>query len=222
MNLVFEERVSDSPFVERIWRTHSERTDSFTSLATSHWELVVSKYQGNTTITVRGPETHATPAHCPEDVEFFGIQFKLGTFMPHMPVGSLVDRAVDIQAETNRSFWLHGAAWPVPDFEHADAFVERLVRRGMLAHDPVVNAVIEGQHTALSTRSVQYRFLRATGLTQRAVRQIERARIAADMIERGVSSHDTMYEAGYFDQAHMTRSLKHLVGRTPGQIARMS
>jgi AraC-like DNA-binding protein len=31
---------------------------------------------------------------------------------------------------------------------------------------------------------------------------------------------DAVHEAGYFDQAHLTRSLKRLIGQTPGQIAR--
>ena len=29
---------------------------------------------------------------------------------------------------------------------------------------------------------------------------------------------DTVYEAGYFDQAHLTRSVKTLIGQTPVQI----
>ena len=39
----FEERFSDSPFVERIWRAQTERTGPFLSIATSHWEMVISK-----------------------------------------------------------------------------------------------------------------------------------------------------------------------------------
>ena len=220
MQFIFEERASDSPYVEKIWRTYSEREGLFTSLAVSHWEMVISTYKGKTRITVRGPETKATLAHCPEDAEFFGIQFKLGTFMPYMPISSLVDKAVDLPAETNQSFWLHDTAWQFPDYEHADTFVNRLVCQGLLAHDPIVNAIGTGRDPALSLRSIQYRFLRATGLTQSAIRQIERARHAADLIQRGVSIQDTMYEASYFDQAHMTRSLKRLVGQTPAQIAR--
>jgi AraC-like DNA-binding protein len=39
-------------------------------------------------------------------------------------------------------------------------------------------------------------------------------------LKQGVSILDTVYEAGYFDQAHLTRSLKHLIGQTPAQIIR--
>ncbi len=57
MIFTFDERPSDSPFVERIWRTQSARAGSFLSLAMSHWEMVVTRQNGETTLTVRGPET---------------------------------------------------------------------------------------------------------------------------------------------------------------------
>jgi len=57
----FEERPSDSPFVETIWRAQSERAGAFSSLAASHWEIVVTKHNGKMTLTVRRPETKATP-----------------------------------------------------------------------------------------------------------------------------------------------------------------
>jgi hypothetical protein len=76
----FDERLSDSPFVERIWRTRSERAGSFISLAMSHWEMVVTRHQGTTMLTVRGPETRATTLHCPADGEWFGIRLSWAPF----------------------------------------------------------------------------------------------------------------------------------------------
>jgi AraC-like DNA-binding protein len=52
------------------------------------------------------------------------------------------------------------------------------------------------------------------------VRQIERAHRAAALLERGVPVVDVAHEAEYFDQSHMTRSLKRFLGMTPAQIAR--
>jgi hypothetical protein len=71
----FEERLSDSPFVERIWRTHSEHAGAFTSLAAADWEMVVMRHNGKMTLTVRGPETKATPVYCSVQAEWFGIIF---------------------------------------------------------------------------------------------------------------------------------------------------
>jgi AraC-like DNA-binding protein len=40
------------------------------------------------------------------------------------------------------------------------------------------------------------------------------------LLRGGVSAVNVAYELGYFDQAHLTRSLTHFVGQTPSQIAR--
>jgi AraC-like DNA-binding protein len=184
--------------------------------------MVVTRHRGKTTLTVRGPETRATPAHSPEDAEFFGIQFKLGTFLSELPAGELVDGALTLPEATRRSVWFNGSAWQIPDYDDADAFVERLERTGMLVRDPVVSVALAGQVKGLSSRSVQRRFLRATGLTQRTVYQIERARLAKALLERGLSIADVIYQTGYADQPHLTRSLGRLVGQTPAQIVRAS
>ncbi len=218
MIFTFDERPSDSPFVERIWRARSERAGSFISLAMSHWEMVMTRHNDKTTLTVRGPETKATPLHCPADGEWLGIRFKLGTVMPHLPASNLVDEAVNLPDAGSQSFWLQGSAWQFPDFENADAFVDRLVRDGLLVREPVVDAALQGQLKDLSVRTAQRHFLRTTGLTQSAVRQIERARYATTLLQQGVSIRDAVYEAGYFDQAHLTRSLKYFIGQRPTQI----
>lgn len=218
MLFTFDDRPSDSPFVERIWRTHSERADSFLSLAMSHWEMVVTRRNGKTMLTVRGPETKVTPLQCSAGGEWLGIRFRLGSVMPHLPASNLVDEGVNLPGAGSRSFWLQGSAWQFPDFENADTFVDRLVRDGLLVRDPVVDAALHGQLTDLSVRTAQRHFLRTTGLTQGAVRQIERARYATILLQQGRSILDAVYEAGYFDQTHLTRSLKRFVGQTPTQI----
>lgn len=63
-------------------------------------------------------------------------------------------------------------------------------------------------------------FLRATGMTYSTWRQIERARHATNLLREGVSILDTAYQAGYFDQSHLTRSLTQRIGQTPAEIIR--
>lgn len=221
MNFDFDERPSDSPFVEKIWRTQSERNGSFISAAASQWEMVVTTYNGQTTFTVRGPETKATPADYPADAEFFGIVFKVGTFMPQLPLGKLRDRNdATLPGASSQSFWLHGSAWQIPDFENADTFVARLVRQELIVQEPVVQTVLQNRPLEMSLRSVQRRFLHATGLTRGTLDQIERARQAMTLLEQGRSIADAVYRAGYADQPHLTRSLKRFIGQTPGQILR--
>jgi len=214
----FEERPSDSPFVERIWMTQSERASSFTSISTVFWSMVISKWRGHITISLHGPETGATCKEFPTEGEWLGIAFKLGTFVPHISPSSLTDGNIVLPGISGRSFSLCHSAWQFPNYENADTFVDRLVREGVLIHDPLMEAVHQGQSSSLSLRTIQYRFLRSTGLSQRTIRQIERARYATSLLKQGVSIFDTVCEAGYSDQPHLTRSLKHFIGYTPAEI----
>jgi AraC-like DNA-binding protein len=219
--IVFEDRLSDSPFVERIWRCHSERADTFLSVAACHFEVVVTRRRGKISLTLRGPETRATIVDCPEEGEWIAIRFKLGTFMPRFPPGRLRDHQdVNLPDATSRSFWLNGSAWQYPDFDNAETFVKRLARAGLISRDPAVDAALRGQPRALSLRSTQRHFLRATGLTHATFRKIERARYATSLMKEGVSVLDAVHLAGYFDQPHLTRSLKDLVGQTPASLIR--
>ena len=219
MFLTFEERPSDSPFIERVWRCYSERGGPFLSIASPHCEMVVTRCQGDVFLTLRGPETKATLAQCPGEGEWIAVRFRLGTFMPHLLPKSLTDhRDVNFPAATGHSFWLRGSAWDYPSFSNAEAFVARLARQGLIVRNPIVDSMLAADPDGVSLRTAQRRFLQATGLTQRAVRQIERARQAANLLKSGASILDAVHEAGYFDQPHLTRSLKHFVGQTPGEI----
>ena len=222
MSLNLEDRPSDVPLVQTVWRTQSARAAAFTSVAVSRWEMVLTRRKGRTTLTVRGPETRATRALIPSDAEFFGIAFNHGAFMPELPLGALVDGGIELPQAGSGSFWLHGRAWRFPSFDDADTFVQRLVREGRLVRDPVVEDALRGQPARLSPRSVRRRFLRATGLTPGAIRQIDRARQATALLQRGVSIVDTVNETGYFDQPHLTRALRRFAGHTPAEIARMN
>jgi hypothetical protein len=213
-----EGRPSRSPFIEETWQTRSEPEESFISVAASHWEMVVTRQWAAARLTVRGPETKATTVPIPADAEFLGIQFNLGTFMPSLPPGQLVDRSLTLPQVTNRSFWLRGSTWELPGPDNADVFVERLVRAGLLVHDPVASGALQGDVQGLSTRSVERRVSRATGLTRGAIRQIRRAERAVELLARGMSAPDVARRAGYADQSHLTRSLKRFVGQTPSQI----
>ena len=220
MLITFADRSSDSPVVDRVWRSHSERAGVFHSIAACNWDMVVTRLGGRTTLTVRGPETKATMADCPGEGEWFGVRFKVGTFMPLMRCGDLRDRNdITLPNATGRSFWLNGSAWDFPSFENAETFVKRLVQRGLIMTDRTVEKALRGDLQNVTTRTEQRRVLRITGLTRGAIYQIERARRATILLQGGMPILDVVYETGYYDQAHLTRSLQRFIGQTPARIA---
>lgn len=212
-----EVRAADSPLIERIWRSHSRGPGAFTSIAVVSWSMVISCHQGRVSISVHGPETRANRKHFPACLEWFGIEFKLGTYMPWLLPGSIMDRCETLPAAGKHTFWLAGSAWQLPDYENADTFVDRLVRQDLLACDPLASAMTQDV-SRMSLRARQYRVQRSTGLSQRTIRQIKRARLAATLLKRGAPILDTVTEAGYSDQPHLTRSLKRFIGCTPAAI----
>jgi AraC-like DNA-binding protein len=218
MDLTCDERLSDSPFIHSVWRNQGDG-GAFISIAQPLWNMVVTRFRDQAILTLRGPEIRATSAYSPAGAEFFGIMFKPGTLMPNFPARTLMDRSdVNLPEASSQTFWLNGASWQFPDFENAETFVSRLVRDGLLIYDPLVEKVLQGEPASLSLRTVQRRILTATGITHGTLSQIERARYATRLLKQGVSILDTVEQAGYSDQPHLTRALKHLIGQTPAQI----
>jgi AraC-like DNA-binding protein len=215
-------RPSDSPFVDQVWRARSVNSGTFNSVSVVQWEMVVTHRNGRTTFTVRGPQTRSAPLACLPDGDWVGIRFKIGTFMPRILPGSLVNKDLNLPNAGDRSFWLDSSAWQFPDYENADTFIDRLAGLGLIARDPVVDLAVQGEVEDLSPRSLQRRFLQTTGLTQSTIRQIDRAKSAMEKLQEGFPILDVVHEFGYYDQPHLTRSLKRWLGETPTQIAGLS
>jgi len=132
------------PFVEKVWRCHSQRTGTFSSVAANSFEMVVTHLGGKRFLTLRGPETQATSLDWPGEGEWVAIRFRAGTFMPRFLPGTLRDHNdVNLLDASAHSFWLNGSALDYPDFDNAETFVKRLVKSGLLARDPVVEDALQ-------------------------------------------------------------------------------
>nr|WP_246400460.1 helix-turn-helix domain-containing protein [Jiangella mangrovi] len=214
----FETRASDSPWVDSVWTCTSEQVTRMTSVAAVRWGLVFWEQDGVAHTSVTGPETRAGTAPVPEGATFTGIDFALGTSLRVLPPPDIVDGGVVLPDTTHRTFRLDGSRWETPGADDAEALVERLVRAGIVVRDPMVTDVLRGHHPAASGRTVERRFRAATGLTQGAVRQIERARTAAELLAAGTTAADVVVKLDYFDEPHLARALRAYVGRTAGQL----
>jgi AraC-like DNA-binding protein len=216
-----EDRASDHPFVEKVWRCHTDRGDTFLSIAANCCEMVVTRLRGKSFLTLRGPETAATLVDCPADGQWIGIRFKPGTFMPRFLPGSLRDHSdVTLPAAKGQSFWLNGSALEYPSFDNAESLVKRLSKSGFLSRDPIVENTLIRRARELSLRSAQRHFFRSAGVSYSTFRQIERARYATILLREGAPILDVVSRLGYFDQAHLTRSLRRFIGEAPAKIVR--
>ncbi|MEO3851326.1 helix-turn-helix domain-containing protein [Streptomyces sp. B8F3] len=218
MELSFETRRSDSPWVDTVWTCTSEQVTAMTSVAGVHWGLVFWRQDGRAYAAVTGPETRTGTAPVPEGATFTGIEFALGTSLRAVPTPALVDGGVELPDTTRRTFRLDGVPWETPHADDAEALVGRLVRAGTVVRDPLVAEVLRGHRPAVSGRTVERRFRAATGLTQGAVRQIARARTAAELLALGAPAASVVAGLDYFDEPHLARALRSYVGRTARQL----
>ncbi|MGW0600144.1 helix-turn-helix domain-containing protein [Streptomyces sp. NPDC002776] len=218
MKLRFEIRQSDSPWVDTVWTCTSEQVTAMTSVAGVRWGLVFWEQEGQAYAAITGPETRTGTASVPQGAKFTGIEFAVGTSLRAVPMATLVDGGLELPDTTRRAFRLDGARWETPGPDDAEALVERLVRAGIVVRDPLIAEVLRGHHPAVSERTVERRFRAATGLTRGAVRQIERARTAAELLAAGSAAADVVTKLDYFDEPHLARALRSYVGRTTKQL----
>ena len=215
----FENRMVPTRFVRRIWRTPSSRTPNMISIANPTWSIVFEqKSSGAKSVFLHGPETVATTVDIPQEAEYFGIEFELGAFAPSLAMAELTDNSLSLLILSDRSCVLFGDTVEIPTFDNADVFINRLVRNGLLVGEDTIEQALLRQPVALTDRSIQRRFMAATGLTYGTIRQLDRAERAADLLGRGTPILDVVETEGFSDQPHLTRSVKKFLGKTPGEI----
>jgi AraC-like DNA-binding protein len=140
--------------------------------------------------------------------------------MQQFPAGRLLNNlGVTLPQRSQRQFILDGRKWELPTFENAEEFVKRLVSKDLVNRDAEIAAALNEEPRAFSRRTSQRRFLRVVGMPFNVMRQIERARFAVNLLREGVSIADAVWQCGYYDHAHPTRSLRRSIGVAPSKVA---
>ena len=206
----------------RVWTAKCDRPTDFSSIASVNPGIGCVRVGGATTVHLRGPETRAATLSCPRDAEYFGADFRLGAYLPMFPparLANLQDAVLPILPDGR--ILLDGRAWEMPTPQNIDVFIDRLKRAGLLVFDPLAEELQHGGPAGtMPQRTAQSRFVRAVGLSRRKLQLIERARHAARLLRAGTAIADVVSSAGYYDQPHLTRVLRQLIGHTPAELAR--
>lgn len=207
--------------LERVWVAECDSPTDFSSLASARGGFGFVRVGGTTTVHLRGPASRASTLACPPDSVYFGVDLRIGAHLPAFPPARLANlRDAVLPTLPDGRVLLADRAWEMPTPQNVDVFVDRLVRAGLLVVDPLVERLRHERTRDVPPRTAQSRFRRAVGLSHRELRIIERARQAAAMLRDGAAIADVVSTAGYYDQPHLTRSLRALIGHTPAEVAR--
>ncbi|NEE00833.1 helix-turn-helix domain-containing protein [Phytoactinopolyspora halotolerans] len=220
MGLIFNTVAGELPLVQRVWSATCEATTGFSSAAKASSMICFARSDDSVTVHVKGPETTGTLMTCPEGWEFFGVELRLGAYLPPYPPSDLTNfKDALLPTLPGNRISLDNRVWEMPSAQNVDVFVDRLVRAGLLIFDPLVAEIRHGERPrGMSERIAQIRFRRAVGVSHRKLVSIERARNAAQLLTAGRSIADVVTTSGYYDQSQLARAMRWATGHTPGEL----
>jgi hypothetical protein len=213
----YTEHASRSRFVEAFWSTVDLSDGRYVSAADACWDLIVVDTRGPApTVLLSGPSTAPQEFAYRAGRHNLGIRFRVGVRVLH-EAGTMQDRTVALPTADGR-MRLAGSWRPVPTEVGAlEVLVHHLEEDGALlsVRLPLEGGAAVRDRSAL--RAQQRRVAGTLGLSDRRIRPILRARLAANRLAGGGSIADVVWSLGYADQSHLTRDLGRFTGTTPRQ-----
>jgi len=220
MGLIFKAIAGEIPLVKRVWSASCDAATGFTSAAKASSMIAFARSDDGWTVHLRGPETTGTPLTCPKACEFFGVELRLGAYLPLYPPSGLTDlNDALLPTLPGDRILLDNRDWEMPTEQNVDVFLNRLVRAGLLIFDPLVDEIRHGERPrGMSERIAQIRFRHAVGISHRKLLSIEQAQRAAQLLTAGRSIAEVVTASGYYDQPQLARAMRWATGHTPGEL----
>ena len=215
---MWEQRSSASPAIRLVWRAYVEEPAAYVDEASEHWGLsFVECSDGSRRAELAGPRLTARPIESYRGETYWGVELAAHVVVPGVDKGLLEGDVLDLEV-TRGGVVIGNREHPWPGWADLEAFVGALLEAGTLVSDEDIRRALSGDDIGLSRRSWQRRFRAVTGLSRKQIQQLERAREAYVLLQRGLRPAEVAIAAGYADQAHLTRSLKLIRNETPAQI----
>ncbi|MFE6967898.1 helix-turn-helix domain-containing protein [Isoptericola sp. NPDC057653] len=212
------ERPGSTPAVRTVWRATVEEAGEYLVAGSEFWGIsFIRRADGSLGGELDGPSMSARSTTSVAGESYWGVElapFVVVTGLDKQPVlGATVDLPV-------RSGQVRlGERWTtLPAFDELEDWVDEMVRLGPLGVDEGVRAALDGHRDGASPRTWQRRYRRSVGLTAGQVEQVRRAERAYALLLAGVAPAEAAARAGFADQAHLTRSLRLIRGRTPAAV----
>lgn len=218
MTQIHTSRGSPLDAIDTVWATQSISDGVYNATPDGSWDLIhVRAADGRHIVFLTGQQSEpaAVPYEAGESsvVISFAAAVRLNTGA--IPSDAAVFENLAVIADR---FLFNGLELPLPTFDNAETIVEQLISAGILVSDRIVQRAMGPDNFAASERTLQRHFRQTTGLSQKDFDQIRRAQEAVRLLKAGGRPADVAAAAGYADQAHMTKSIKRIMGRLPSQV----
>jgi hypothetical protein len=219
MSQKHERRTSDSPYIDKVWRSKALSDGTYLATPDASWDLIAAvKADGTRVVFITGQATKAERLDYKAGEQSVVIQFTAGAYLPDFKGAPFTNNFIMLPLPDDTHFELAGHIFPWPTFENAEELIAEMVRLRALANDDIVNSVLHGTPKASSKRSIERRFKTTTGLSPKKLADIRRAQEAVRMLKSGKDPSTTAADAGYYDQPHMSKSLKKLMDSLPSDV----
>ncbi|MBM0108099.1 AraC family transcriptional regulator [Steroidobacter sp. S1-65] len=223
-------------FVRQYWLSLNNSAPLYTALPDGCVDLVLEVSASGYRSWVYGTTTSPTAIACAPGYHYLGIRFHPGQSRHFIRAAAaeITDSSADLRALME--FPADRIAMRIA----SEALFDELdvILGGLLAHAPPVASYIDGviEHVDVrhglvrvddvaswfgkSRRQMERAFLQTVGVPLKLFCMISRLRHAADLIAHPPARSLTAVanDAGYSDQAHMTRDFTRLAGVSPGQL----
>ena len=217
-----ETRDADSPsaarFIARIERVEYTATTVEVARPDGTWDLVFRESRDGLMVLQTGQTDRVVQLPGEAGDRYFNIAFRPEVYMPQRPGAAMANQGHVHALAGQRDCVIDGERLALPSFDNAEQFVLALARRGLLEVDRLVHRAGQAGWQGVDDRSLQRHSAHVTGLSPKKLQQILRADAAAALLHRGLKPADVAAELGFSDQAHLTNSLRRLLGLTPGQL----
>ena len=215
MGFTYEEKLSQSPLVDFIWRTEDLTDGVYVASADARWDMIFTRsHDGKTKVLLCGPSFKTAQVPYSPGNKHIGICYKPWAIFVDIPITTMLNVTKALPMPSDDTFVMQGVTWNVPTYENVDQFVAQQEKRGLLKTDPIIRDALENKPVDMSLRSVQRHFVKTIGMSPRRVRQINSARQAVKLLQQGNTLSEVAYELGYADLPHMTRMLRRFTGYT--------
>lgn len=211
-------RESASPLVGVVWEAVATESGHYTEAANEFWGLSFEQpASGRFSATLIGPSVAPRQLVIDGPGRSWGVEFPPHVFLRRVAKLDVLGELRELPSD-GRFFEIAGVRLPVVDYDHMESLVEALHAQGVLMSDPAVAAALAGGSAGYSPRQLRRRSAYATGLGPKRIAQFQRARAAYRLLSAGVPLATAAREAGFSDQAHMTRAMRVVSGLTPARI----